>query len=1147
MPLLIRALAKKLSEIGADYDVVVVGSGYGGAVAACRLASARKPDGSPVRVCLLERGREHRPGEFPETAAEILEEFQLSVEGKRIGREDCLYELHADTDISVFQGCGLGGTSLINANVSLAPDARVFDDPVWPAELRADRNLGLEEGFRRAREMLKPEAYPLTRPKPAKFAALESMAAILDAKCTHPPINVHFGVTGPNHVGVVQSPCTGCGDCVSGCNLGAKNTLLMNYLPAAVAQGAHCFTSLRTTHVERSDRGGWDVYYRPLGTGRDVFDAPDQFVHGKLVVLAAGALGSTEILLGSQEKVPMSKRVGARFTGNGDILAFGFDLQERVNGIGHGTSAADPGDPVGPCITGLIDLRRPDRDLDLGFVIEEGSIPGAMAPFIATFLAASRVLEKAGLTGEHQPHAAHFVHSAESLLLGARHGAVSHTQTLLVMGQDGEGGHIRLESGKLRIGWPGVGQLRAISEPNRVLEKATRAQGGVFIRDPIWTRALGERLITVHPLGGCPIGISAESGVVNHKGQVFKATHGEEAYPDLYVCDGSVMPRSLGVNPLLTITALAERNVALLAQDHGWQISYAPAQLEPASTRIHEKLGIRFTESMAGSITVAPSKQGTECRTILTIESDDVEALVGAPDHAATITGTVTAPGISPSPLEVIEGHFSLLVRDPCSVDTKVMRYELHLRAIDGIEYQFLGQKFVRDHKGFTAWADTTTLFVEIRRAEATELFARGVLKIEVRDFLKQLTTMRATNAASTEERLSAFQTFGKFFVGTLIETYGGIATKYPFLGTAPTSAPHRKERPLRAPVPLVHLFTTADGEVLRLIRYQGGSRGPVLLIHGLGVSSRIFSIDTIDTNLVEALCAQDYDVWLVDYRASIAVPAASSQFTADMVARFDHPAAVAEVLRRTGAASLQVVAHCFGANTFFMALMRGLPGIRNIVFSQVAGHLVAPRSNQIRAGLHLPDFLDRLGITSLSAALPRQPNWHERLFDAALAVNPTVLFGEHCSSACCHRISFLYAPLFRHENLNEATHQALDELFGIASMESFEHLAQMVRSKKVVEFSGADTYLPLCRAERMQNLCHTDMQILLMQGELNQCYQPEGTLLDMQALQSVLDPARVKRVLVPNYGHIDCIFGKRAAIDVFPHILEQLNLNGDR
>src|SRR5260221_10063472 len=147
-------IALPSTRIRDRYDVVVVGSGYGGGIAASRLSRAGRS------VCVLERGREILPGEFPSTAPRAAEEMQVSLPEGRVGSATGLYDFHVGDDISVLRGCGLGGTSLINANVSIRPEPRVFADPAWPTELRADVDTRLAEAFRRATEMLRPNSYP---------------------------------------------------------------------------------------------------------------------------------------------------------------------------------------------------------------------------------------------------------------------------------------------------------------------------------------------------------------------------------------------------------------------------------------------------------------------------------------------------------------------------------------------------------------------------------------------------------------------------------------------------------------------------------------------------------------------------------------------------------------------------------------------------------------------------------------------------------------------------------------------------------------------------------------------------------------------------------------------------------------------------
>ncbi len=137
-------LSSPITEIKSHYEVVVIGSGYGGGIAASRLSRAGR------EVCLLERGKEFQPGEFPNTIKTAADEWQLDAPVGRIGNETGLYDLRVNKDIDVFIGCGLGGTSLVNANVVLKADPRVFDDDVWPVVIRKDADGKLADGYRRA-------------------------------------------------------------------------------------------------------------------------------------------------------------------------------------------------------------------------------------------------------------------------------------------------------------------------------------------------------------------------------------------------------------------------------------------------------------------------------------------------------------------------------------------------------------------------------------------------------------------------------------------------------------------------------------------------------------------------------------------------------------------------------------------------------------------------------------------------------------------------------------------------------------------------------------------------------------------------------------------------------------------------------------
>ena len=362
-----------------------------------------------------------------------------------------------------------------------------------------------------------------------------------------------------------------------------------------------------------------------------------------------------------------------------------------------------------------------------------------------------------------------------------------------------------------------------------------------------------------------------------------------------------------------------------------------------------------------------------------------------------------------------------------------------------------------------------------------------------------------------------------------MYESYGG-----PF---APENifnpdAPPRLRRPLRAGAPEVHLFKTRDGVLLRLTRYRGGGKGPVMLIHGAGVSSRIFSTDLIETNLLEYLFTNGYDVWLFDFRVSIELPSATMPSTADDCANIDHVDAVAEIRRLTGAKTIQVVAHCYGATTFTMALLAGLTNVRSVVLSQVSTHLVVKPLGKVKAGLHLPGVLEAMGVRTMTAYRDTHANWRQRLLDDALRFYP-IPHGEHCDSAVCHRISFMYALLYEHAQLNPGLHDNLHELFGVAHLKVFEHLALMARRGHVVAADGSEDYLP--HLDRMA------VPITIIHGGDNQCFIPESTETTYKMLCEKNGAALYRRHVIPGYGHIDCIFGKNAAKDVYPHILRHL------
>jgi cholesterol oxidase len=575
-----RRLGRPTTELAAAYDVVVVGSGYGGGVAASRFARMG------YSVAVLERGREYLPGEFPRTALEAQREMQVSgtLAGKRwgIGSADALVDVRLGKDVHVVVGCGLGGTSLINANVCLPPDAGVLEDPCWPEPVRLEHSLLL--GFARARAMLDPTILPEAE-TPAKFASLRASATTLGARVTRLPLHIAFRA-GTNAAGVEMAACSRCGDCMGGCNVGAKTTVHNTYLADAATHGARLFTGAKVRSLEPTGDGGWRLLLTDT-IARERATVPVRSVVARSVVLAAGTLGTTEILLRSAGKgLPLSDRLGAGFSANGDAVAFGWNTTDRVNavGVGHPPVAGVPA--PGPGVIGAFEVTGPSGRADRVLVVD-AAIQSAVAPLLPLALGFGSVLGRRVETLDVAEVLLRAERAGRSFVAGSYKGAVANTQVYLAIGRDSASGRLVLEGDRLAVSWPDVAREPCYGLIDKVLSEAVAAVGGRYVPNPGSTRWLGENPTTVHPLGGCSMAEERGSGVVDHKGRVFHGGRGEAAtavHPGLYVMDGSMVPRSLGVHPLLTITALAERCMYHMARDLGAELVVGPTRRRQATS-----------------------------------------------------------------------------------------------------------------------------------------------------------------------------------------------------------------------------------------------------------------------------------------------------------------------------------------------------------------------------------------------------------------------------------------------------------------------------------------------------------------------------------------------------------------------------------
>jgi len=520
------ALSSEPQSMREAYGAVVIGSGYGGAITAARLAEKGHS------VCLLERGREWASGTFPEHVEGVVAELRHP-EHNPLG----LYDYLAGDDVDIFAGSGLGGTSLVNANVAIHPDRDVFLQPRWPRAIRqAAEAGGLDAYFARVERMLAVEQ--CGPPDVEKTDVLRRAGQKLGLPHRRLELAVHLlakdGDEARNWVD--RKLCTRCGDCVTGCNEGAKNTLDKNYIPHAKRHGAEIFSGVEVSHVSPHAQGGWLVH----GVQRDDADgsAVACTLHASIVVIADGVMGSTGILLRSREHgLPLSRRVGHYFSSNADLLGFGYNNDVRTNVVGFGSDRVASQPDVGPTITALLDYRDASRPLADRFIIEEGAIPLPLASALRLATPALAFRQGRDTDSGLRDWAEEVARITRDLVGPDEKGALNSSMLFLGIGHDPADGRIILDHrGQAKLLWGIAPDLPIFKLIDGKMYDVTAALGGTYIDNPRWMSAFGKNAVTVHPLGGAVMGDDPDHGVVDDLGRVYRPDGG--VYEGLYVNDG---------------------------------------------------------------------------------------------------------------------------------------------------------------------------------------------------------------------------------------------------------------------------------------------------------------------------------------------------------------------------------------------------------------------------------------------------------------------------------------------------------------------------------------------------------------------------------------------------------------------------------
>jgi cholesterol oxidase len=510
-----------------DFDFAIVGSGFGGSVSALRLAE------KGYSVAVLEMGKRWHTEDFPETNWNLRKSMWQPSQG--------LYgtlQLTILSDVFIIHGCGVGGGSLVYANTLLVPPDHAFEDPQW---IGLDWKSALRPHYETALRMLGavPSQVLLETDRLLKSVADEMGRGQTFHRAT---VGVYFGESGVKTrdpyfggEGPDRTGCTLCGGCMVGCRYGAKNTLDKNYLYLAEARDARIFPESRVTDVRALDGGGYELTIEK-STG---LRHPRRTMRARQVVISAGSLGTVELLMRCKERgsLPkLSNALGDYVRTNSEAL---LGVRSRRNDVDHSRGIA---------ITSGVYVD----DKTHVECVRYGAGSDALAP-LATVLTDGGPPWPRWMRwlGEIFKNPLSFLRTLVPF------GAATHGIILLVMQPIDS--HMRYVLRRSRF-WPFAKKLdteRGEAAPvpvyfpiaQQVAKRMAEKMEGIPQSGII--EVLLDKATTAHILGGCPMGISPEHGVVDTRSRAF-------GYEGLYVVDGSIIPANLGVNPSLTITAMAE-------------------------------------------------------------------------------------------------------------------------------------------------------------------------------------------------------------------------------------------------------------------------------------------------------------------------------------------------------------------------------------------------------------------------------------------------------------------------------------------------------------------------------------------------------------------------------------------------------------
>ncbi|KAF7147524.1 hypothetical protein RHSIM_Rhsim03G0070400 [Rhododendron simsii] len=990
---------EKVDQSEEGYDAIVVGSGYGGSVAACRLSMAG------IKVCLVEKGRRWESKDFPTDSLKILSAVRIE---NQIWGLALVYE---QDDSLAAVACGLGGGSLINAGVMLPTPLRARRNPNWPKEWERD----WESCEASASAMLRVQSVPTKFPN-AKVMEQTVGEEFEETGHGSVKLSVTFDIEDkPNRSPENQGmgSCLACGNCLAGCPYNAKNSTGKTYLASAV---------------------------QPQLRG-----------------------------------LKLSERLGSGFSCNGNAVAYVAGSPAPLNAYG---------------------LAKTDL---LSCMTWQSAVLPTAYPYL---------LFK-GIATYGWPYGCWFLHGVIDKLKHILGHKACNAMILNAMGYDQSDGKITFDKNTNKICFIPPHDL-LLSRKIEAFQKLTKKVGGILFVSRC-------RSTSVHHLGGCNASSDPSSGVCNPNGQVFdRRSHTSSVLPGLYVCDASLLPCSVDVNPCLTIATLSEHISRHLVQDilkyksiDGSSFGENFGDQKPGSmTSVDFGRSLNptvvFKETMIGYVGGMPCsanltlQMNSNSRTQTEVDQKSSSLGLSYPLLRGKVGGYVIFRAVEVDELHIIDGEVDLCEVDERTPYAQYMRYCLLLAASSGSRYILEGKKVMNPYIfGSYVWRETTTMHVTFNKVVVNNSKEEGVklkgkLSISMIELLKCLTSIKG----------NARGNFLYLLLLTFFRTYISQVPRGSHKELHPSKF-HRRPYPNST----LHEIQTEDG----------------------------FTIKSND--LVRTLLEEGHETWLLQPRLHPLNP--SNNFTVEHIARFDIPAAINTIRYLHGPmVKIHVVAHCVGGLAIHMALMGGH------VSPALLASLCCTNSSMFfklnassRFKMWLPLIPISMVILGKNKVLPllktsNAPS-RQRLLKSITHLVPRY---KRCTCDKCEVFSGIFGNTFWHDNVTPSLHYWLNKQNLLhLPMGAFPHLRKICNTGYTVDPNGQNSYL--IHPERMA------LPTLYLSGGRTLLVTPHTSFLANNCMKMHQPGFRHERVVVEGFGHSDLLIGEESHVKVSPHILTHIRL----